>query len=123
MSVYYTKDHEWIRVSQDVGVIGISSHAATQLGDVVYVELPELGKKLIKGEELAVVESVKAASEVYSPVAGEVLSVNETLEDQPQTVNESPDDGGWFVKISISDLNDLESLMSQDEYSAYCIAS
>ncbi|MDG1665791.1 MAG: glycine cleavage system protein GcvH [Hellea sp.] len=123
MSVYYTKDHEWIRVSQNVGVIGISSHAATQLGDVVYVELPELGKKLIKGEELAVVESVKAASEVYSPVAGEVLSVNETLEDQPQTVNESPDDGGWFVKISISDMNDLESLMSQDEYSAYCIAS
>ena len=123
MSVYYTKEHEWIRVSQNIGVVGISSHAATQLGDVVYVELPELGKKLIKGEELAVVESVKAASEVYSPVAGEVLSVNETLEDQPQTVNESPDDGGWFVKISISDLNDLESLMSQDEYSAYCIAS
>ncbi|MBT5837219.1 MAG: glycine cleavage system protein GcvH [Hellea sp.] len=123
MSVYYTKDHEWIRVSQNIGVVGISSHAATQLGDVVYVELPELGKKLIKGEELAVVESVKAASEVYSPVAGEVLSVNETLEDQPQTVNESPDDGGWFVKISISDLNDLESLMSQDEYSAYCIGS
>ena len=123
MSVYYTKDHEWIRVSQNIGVVGISSHAATQLGDVVYVELPELGKKLIKGEELAVVESVKAASEVYSPVAGEVLSVNETLEDQPQTVNESPDDGGWFVKISISDMNDLESLMSQDEYNAYCIGS
>ena len=123
MSVYYTKDHEWIRVSQNIGVVGISSHAATQLGDVVYVELPELGKKLIKGEELAVVEFVKAASEVYSPVAGEVLSVNETLEDQPQTVNESPDDGGWFVKISISDMNDLESLMSQDEYSAYCIGS
>jgi glycine cleavage system H protein len=123
MSVYYTKDHEWIRVSQNIGVVGISSHAATQLGDVVYVELPELGKKLIKGEELAVVESVKAASEVYSPVAGEVLSVNETLEDQPQTVNESPNDDGWFVKISISDMNDLESLMSQDEYSAYCIGS
>ena len=123
MSVYYTKDHEWIRVSQNIGVVGISSHAATQLGDVVYVELPELGKKLIKGEELAVVESVKAASEVYSPVAGEVLSVNETLEDQPQTVNESPNDSGWFVKISISDMNDLESLMSQDEYSAYCIGS
>ena len=123
MSVYYTKDHEWIRVSQNIGVVGISSHAATQLGDVVYVELPELGKKLIKGEELAVVESVKAASEVYSPVAGEVLSVNETLEDQPQTVNESPNDGGWFVKISISDMNDLESLMSQDAYSAYCIGS
>ena len=123
MSVYYTKDHEWIRVSQNIGVVGISSHAATQLGDVVYVELPELGKKLIKGEELAVVESVKAASEVYSPVAGEVLSVNETLEDKPQTVNESPSDGGWFVKISISDLNDLESLMNQEEYSAYCIGS
>jgi len=123
MSVYYTKDHEWIRVSQNIGVVGISSHAATQLGDVVYVELPELGKKLIKGEELAVVESVKAASEVYSPVAGEVLSVNETLEDKPQTVNESPSDGGWFVKISISDLNDLESLMSQEEYSAYCKGS
>lgn len=123
MSVYYTKDHEWIRVSQNIGVVGISSHAATQLGDVVYVELPELGKKLIKGEELAVVESVKAASEVYSPVAGEVLSVNETLEDKPQTVNESPGDGGWFVKISISDLNDLESLMNQEEYSAYCIGS
>lgn len=123
MSVYYTKDHEWIRVSQNIGVVGISSHAATQLGDVVYVELPELGKKLIKGEELAVVESVKAASEVYSPVAGEVLSVNETLEDKPQTVNESPSDGGWFVKISISDLNDLESLMSQEEYSAHCKGS
>lgn len=123
MSVYYTKDHEWIRVSQNIGVVGISSHAATQLGDVVYVELPELGKKLIKGEELAVVESVKAASEVYSPVAGEVLSVNETLEDKPQTVNESPSDGGWFVKISISNLDDLESLMSQEEYSAYCKGS
>ena len=120
MSIYFTKDHEWININQKEGVVGISSHAASQLGDVVFVELPEIGKTLESGEELAVVESVKAASEVYSPVSGKVLSVNEELEENPQIVNESPFDDGWFVKISISDLNELKGLMNQDEYNVYC---
>lgn len=119
MTNRYSQDHEWVRLEGDVATIGISSYAAEQLGDVVYVELPEVGKKVEKGAEAAVVESVKAASEVYAPVAGEVVEVNEALSDAPQTVNESPEGNGWFVKLRVSDSSDIEGLMSEKDYKAY----
>lgn len=120
MSVYFTEDHEWIKVDGDVGIVGISPYAAKQLGDVVYVELPEIGREMAKGDEAAVVESVKAASEVYAPVGGEVTEVNETLEDAPETVNASADDKGWFLKMKIADASELESLMDEAKYKEYC---
>ncbi|WP_409432153.1 glycine cleavage system protein GcvH [Litorimonas sp. RW-G-Af-16] len=120
MSIYFTEDHEWIKVDGDNGVVGISPYAAKQLGDVVFVELPEIGREMGKGDEAAVVESVKAASEVYAPVSGEVTEVNAKLEDAPETVNASADDAGWFLKIKISDASELESLMDEAAYKAYC---
>ncbi len=119
MSTRYTKDHEWIRIEGEEGVVGISAHAAEQLGDVVFVELPELGKTVAQGDELAVVESVKAASEVYAPVSGEVIAVNNALEDEPARVNESPDAEGWFVKIRITDVGQLDGLMDDVAYADY----
>ena len=112
----YTKDHEYIRVEGETGTVGISDYAQSQLGDVVFVELPEIGKALSKGGEAAVVESVKAASEVYAPVSGEVVEVNSELEAAPGTVNEDPAGKGWFLKIKIKDAGELESLMSEAEY-------
>ena len=120
MSVYFTKDHEWIKVDGDTGTVGISPYAAGQLGDVVYVELPEIGREMDKGDEAAVVESVKAASEVYAPVGGEVTDVNEQLEDAPETVNASADEDGWFLKMKIADAGELESLMDAAKYKTYC---
>jgi len=125
MSTYFTEDHEWIKVSKseeggDIGTIGISAYAAKALGDVVFVELPDVGAEFDKGDEAAVVESVKAASEVYSPVGGEVTAVNETLEDAPETVNASPDGEGWFLKMKIADADELASLMDEAKYKAYC---
>jgi len=120
MSVYFTEDHEWIKVDGDTGIVGISPYAAKQLGDVVYVELPELGREMAKGDEAAVVESVKAASEVYAPVGGEVTAVNEALEDAPETVNASADAEGWFLKMKIADGAELESLMDEAAYKTYC---
>ena len=120
MSIYYTEDHEWIRVDGDTGTVGISEYAAKQLGDVVYVELPDVGKSLAKGDEAAVVESVKAASEVYAPVGGEVTEANEALEDAPETVNGSAEGDGWFLKMTISDASELDALMDADKYKAYC---
>lgn len=120
MTTKYTEDHEWIKVDGDVGTVGISPYAAQQLGDVVYVELPEIGREVGKGDEAAVVESVKAASEVYSPIGGEVIEVNTVLEDAPETVNASADDKGWFLKIKITDAGELESLMDEAKYKAYC---
>ncbi len=120
MSVKYTEDHEWIKVDGDIGTVGISPYAATQLGDVVYVELPEIGKEVAKGDEAAVVESVKAASEVYAPVGGEVTEVNGVLEDAPETVNASADDKGWFLKMKITNADELESLMDEAAYKTYC---
>ncbi|RKQ69254.1 glycine cleavage system H protein [Litorimonas taeanensis] len=120
MSIKYTEDHEWIKVDGDTGTVGISPYAATQLGDVVFVELPEIGREMDKGDEAAVVESVKAASEVYAPVGGEVIAVNEALEDAPETVNASADGDGWFLKIKISDASELESLMDEAAYKTYC---
>lgn len=120
MSAKYTEDHEWILVDGDIGTIGISPYAAHALGDVVFVELPEVGRALDKGDEAAVVESVKAASEVYAPVGGEVTEVNSTLEDAPETVNASADLDGWFIKIKISDADELDGLMDADAYTKYC---
>lgn len=120
MSTKYTEDHEWIKVDGDIGTVGISPYAAGQLGDVVYVELPEIGRDMAKGDEAAVVESVKAASEVYSPVGGEVIEVNTVLEDSPETVNVSADGDGWFLKIKISDADELGALMDAAAYKTYC---
>lgn len=120
MSTYFTEDHEWIKVDGDSGTVGISPYAAGQLGDVVFVELPEIGREMTKGDEAAVVESVKAASEVYAPVAGEVTAVNEALEDAPETVNASADGDGWFLKMKIADASELESLMDEAAYKTYC---
>lgn len=120
MSVKYTEDHEWINVEGDTGTVGISPYAAKALGDVVFVELPEMGRVMAKGEEAAVVESVKAASEVYAPVAGEVIAVNAVLESAPETVNTSADGDGWFIKIKITDTSELDGLMDGAAYQAYC---
>ena len=120
MSTYFTEDHEWIAVDGDTGTIGISAYAAKQLGDVVFVELPEMGTSFDKGDEAAVVESVKAASEVYTPIGGEVIEVNGVLEEAPETVNASPDNEGWFFKIKIADADELSSLMDEAKYKAYC---
>jgi len=120
MSTYFTEDHEWIKVDGDIGTVGISAYAAKALGDVVFVELPDVGTEFDKGDEAAVVESVKAASEVYAPIGGEVTAVNETLEGAPETVNASPDGDGWFLKIKISDADELSALMDEAKYRTYC---
>jgi glycine cleavage system H protein len=118
-SLRYTKDHEWIRLDGDVGTVGISDYAQTQLGDVVFVELPPVGKIFGKGEEAAVVESVKAASEVYAPVAGEVIAVNSDLEDAPATVNEDAEGKGWFLKLKVTDAAEIDALMTEEQYKAF----
>ncbi|RXT53064.1 glycine cleavage system protein H [Bosea sp. Tri-44] len=115
----YTKDHEYIRIEGDTGTVGITDYAQGQLGDVVFVELPSIGKALTKGGEAAVVESVKAASEVYAPVSGEVVAVNSELEAAPGTVNEDPAGKGWFVKLKLTDAAELEGLLSEAEYQDY----
>jgi glycine cleavage system H protein len=117
--VKYTRDHEWIRLDGDVGVVGITTYAQSQLGDVVYVELPAVGKQLEKGAEAAVVESVKAASEVYSPAGGEVVAINDALEAAPATVNEDAEGKGWFLKLKLADPKQLDALMSAEEYQRY----
>src|SRR6266851_6542042 len=117
--VRYTKDHECIRLDGDVGVVGITTYAQSQLGDVVYVELPAVGKQLEKGAEAAVVESVKAASEVYSPVGGEVVAVNDALEAAPATVNEDAEGKGWFLKLKLADPTELDGLMTDAQYKDY----
>lgn len=120
MSTYFTEDHEWIVVDGDVGTVGITKYAAEQLGDVVFVEVPETGTSFGKGDDMAVVESVKAASDVYAPVGGEVTAGNDALADAPETVNEDPEGKGWFCKIKLSDAGELEGLMSADAYKAFC---
>lgn len=117
--IRYTKDHEYIRIEGDTGTVGITSYAQEQLGDVVFVELPQVGKKVDQGSEAAVVESVKAASEIYAPVAGEIVAVNDVLEGAPGTVNEDPAGNGWFMKIKIADASQLDGLLSEADYKAY----
>ncbi len=119
MATRYTKDHEWIRLEGDVAVVGISEHAQEQLGDIVFVELPEIGKKVAKGDEAAVVESVKAASEVFAPVGGEVVAVNDALADGPAAVNEAAEGAGWILKLKPDNAADLEQLMDEDAYKAF----
>jgi glycine cleavage system H protein len=119
MTTRYTKDHEYIRVEGDAGIVGISDYAQGQLGDVVFVELPSVGKTLSKGDEAAVVESVKAASEVYAPVSGEVVDVNSELEASPGTVNEDPAGRGWFMKIRLTNESELEGLMTEEQYQEF----
>jgi glycine cleavage system H protein len=116
----YTESHEWIKLDGDVATVGISDYAAKALGDVVFVELPGVGDDVDAGGELAVVESVTAASEVYAPGAGEVTAGNETLEGAPETVNAAPTEGGWFVKMTVTDASALDALMSEDAYKEYC---
>jgi glycine cleavage system H protein len=119
MTTRYTKDHEYIRVEGDAGIVGISDYAQAQLGDVVYVELPTVGKTLAKGDEAAVVESVKAASEVYAPVSGEVVEVNSDLEGAPGAVNEDAAGRGWFLKIRLTNPGELEGLMTEEQYQEF----
>ncbi len=119
MSTRYSRDHEWVRLDGDAAVIGITDHAQEQLGDVVYVELPEVGRSFAKGAEAAVVESVKAASEVFAPIAGEVVAVNDALAEEPALVNQSPEDAGWFFKVKPDDKSEIEGLMDADAYKAF----
>jgi glycine cleavage system H protein len=115
----YSKDHEYVVVEGDVGTVGISEHAQGQLGDVVFVELPAIGDKLAAGAQAAVVESVKAASEVFSPVSGEVVAVNKELENEPSLINEDALGKGWIVKLRLADPAELDSLMDETAYQAY----
>lgn len=115
----FTKDHEWVVLSGDVATIGITAHAAEQLGDVVFVETPEVGRTVKAGEAFAVVESVKAASDVYAPVAGEVVEGNAALANAPETVNADPEGEGWFAKIRVSDASQLDELMDRAAYDQY----
>jgi glycine cleavage system H protein len=118
-TVKFTEEHEWIKIEGDTGTVGITAYAQEQLGDVVYVELPAVGKQVEKGKEMAVVESVKAASEVYAPVSGSVVAVNDKLTAEPATVNAEPMAGGWFVKIKLSKPKELDGLMDEAAYDKY----
>ena len=118
-TIRYTKDHEYIRIDGEIGTVGISDHAQHALGDVVFVELPDVGKTFKQGGEAAVVESVKAASEVYAPVGGEVIEVNGDLEGTPAKVNEDPLGDGWFMKIRIADASQLDGLMDEAAYAEF----
>lgn len=120
MTTKYTEDHEWIIVEGKTAIVGITKYAAEQLGDVVFVELPDVGRSFEKGADMAVVESVKAASDVYAPVSGTVLEANTALADTPETVNEDPENAGWFAKLELSDPAQLEGLMDADAYQVFC---
>jgi glycine cleavage system H protein len=117
--IRYTKEHEWVRLDGDVAAVGITTYAQEQLGDVVYVELPEIGRKVAQGDEAAVVESVKAASEVYAPVGGEVVEVNDALAADPSLVNADAMGEGWFLKLRLDDPAELDELLDGDAYEAY----
>ena len=119
MATYYSEDHEWISVEGDTGKVGITKYAAEQLGDVVFVETPDVGKTVKKGDDMAVVESVKAASDVYAPVSGEVIEGNAVLASAPETVNADPEGEGWFGKIKVSDATQIEALMDRAAYDAF----
>jgi glycine cleavage system H protein len=120
VTVYYTKEHEWIRVEGNSATVGITDFAQGQLGDVVFVELPEAGRQVTKGGEAAVVESVKAASDVYAPVSGEVTEANAALEGDSSVVNSDPEGEGWFFRLRLSDTSELEGLMDADAYKSFC---
>ena len=119
MAIKFSQDHEWVSVAGDIATIGITNHAQEQLGDVVFVELPALGKKVVKGGDAAVVESVKAASEVYAPLTGEVVEVNKELEGDPSLVNRGAESDGWFMKLKISNPTELTDLMDKSAYDKF----
>ena len=116
MPTYFTKEHEWVRVDGDAATVGISSHAQEALGDIVFAEVPDAGRKLSKGQEAAVVESVKAASDVYAPVSGEVIEGNSALADDPSIVNSDPEGDGWFFKLKLDNPSELDGLMDEGAY-------
>jgi glycine cleavage system H protein len=116
MPVYFTKEHEWIRVDGDTATVGISNHAQEQLGDIVFAEVPEAGRRVTKGQEAAVVESVKAASDVYAPVSGEVIEGNAALADDPALINSDPEGRGWFFKLRLDNPGELDGLMDEAAY-------
>jgi glycine cleavage system H protein len=119
MSTRYTKDHEWIRLDGEVATVGITEHAQSQLGDIVYVELPEIGRKIEKGGDAAVVESVKAASDVYAPASGEVVAVNQSLDGAPGSINEEAEGKGWFFRLKLSAPDELNELMTDVQYKEF----
>jgi glycine cleavage system H protein len=119
MTTYFTKEHEWIQVDGDIATVGITDHAQEALGDIVFTEVPDAGKQLAKGQEAAVVESVKAASDVYSPVTGVVGEGNQAVVDDPSLVNSDPEGQGWFFKIKLADASELDGLMGEDDYRAW----
>ncbi len=116
---YYTKDHEWIKIQGNTGIIGITEYAQKQLGDIVYIELPEIGDNFEAGDPIGSIESVKAVSEVFIPISGEIIEVNEKVATEPELVNSDAHGAGWLVKIKISDKSELEDLMDSDEYLEY----
>ena len=120
MTVHYTPEHEWIRVEGDTATVGITDFAQGQLGDIVFVELPDAGRQVTKGGEAAVVESVKAASDVYAPVTGEVTEANQALSDDPSLVNTDPEGEGWFFRLRLSDTSELDGLMDAGAYKSFC---
>lgn len=119
MSRYFTEDHEWIELDGEIATVGITDYAQSQLGDIVFVEVPEEGKDVAKGDDAAVVESVKAASDVYAPVSGTVVEGNPALEDNPALVNEDPEGEGWFFKMTLSDTGELDGLMNESAYADF----
>ena len=116
MPLYFTTEHEWIRVEGDTATVGISNHAQEALGDIIFVEVPEAGRQLTKGQEAAVVESVKAASDVYAPVSGEVTEGNQAVADEPALINSDPEGAGWFFKLKLADQGELDGLMDEAAY-------
>ncbi len=119
MSVYYSEDHEWIEVEGDLGTVGITDYAQGQLGDITFVDLPEEGATVSKGDSVSVVDSVKAASDVYTPVSGEIAEINEALADQPELVNSDAEVGGWLFRVKLSDPSELEELMDEAAYKTF----
>lgn len=119
MPRYFTEDHEWIDIEDDIATVGITDYAQGQLGDIVFVELPEVGAQIEQGSDAAVVESVKAASDVYAPITGEVIETNSALEDEPGLANTSPEEDGWFFRMTLADEAELDDLMDEETYKAF----
>jgi glycine cleavage system H protein len=119
MSIYFTREHEWVKVKEGIGAVGISEHAAHELGDITFVELPKMGAVVKQYGVLGSIESVKAASDIFAPVSGKVIKVNEALEAAPEIVNESAEDAGWMAWVEISDESELKNLMTQEQYDEY----
>lgn len=119
MAIYFTREHEWIRVDGSIGSVGITGYAAEQLGDITYVELPKVGREVRQAEMFCVIESVKAASDIYAPLSGKVMEVNSSLDTAPETVNRSPEEEGWLVRMEIAEPDGLKSLLTREEYDEY----